>query len=110
MQNLHSLYSADNKQNGRENIHYLCARSVNDPWKPWKEAGEVILHLLGGELGVAVLQILALHKVSCPRHLAHHDWVGLHEIERAFLDDGRLFSLAKSYGHFERICLWQVGD
>ena len=39
LQNLHSWYSADNKQNGREIIHYLCARSVNDPWKPISSSG-----------------------------------------------------------------------
>ena len=88
----------------------MSAGGVNDPGKPWEEAGEVVLHLLRGKLGVAVLQVLALHQVRCARHFAHHNWVGLHKVERAFLDDGRLFALTKSYGHLERICFWQVGN
>ena len=74
------------------------------------EAGEAVLHLLGGELGVAVLQVLALHQVRSACHFAHHNWVRLHKVEGTFLNDGRLFPLTKSYGHLEGICLWQVGD
>ena len=88
----------------------MSARGVNDPGKSWQEAGEIVLHLLGGKFGVAVFQVLALHQVRRTCHLAHHDWVRLHKVEGAFLDDGRLFALAKSYGHLERICLWQVGN
>ena len=84
----------------------MSARGVNDPGKSWQEAGEIVLHLLGGKFGVAVFQVLALHQVRRACHFAHHDWVWLHQIEGAFLDDGRLFPLAKSYGHLERICLW----
>ena len=76
----------------------MSAWGVNDPGKPWKEAGEAVLHLLGGQLGVAVLQVLALHQVRGARHFTHHDWVRFHKIEGTFLDDGRLFPLTKSYG------------
>ena len=93
----------------RENI-YLRAWGVNDTGKPREETGKTVLHLLGGELRVAVLQVLALHQVGRPGHLAHHDGIGLHEVEGTFLDDGGLLSLAKSYGHLEGVCLWQVGD
>ena len=85
---------------------YLSARGVNHSGKPWEEAGEVVFHLLGGKLGVAVLQVFALHQVRRACHFAYHDWVWLHQIEWAFLDDSRLFPLTKSYGHLEGIGLW----
>ena len=95
--------------NRRENIH-LRTWGVNDTRKSREETGKTVLHLLGSKLRVAVLQVLALHQVGRPGHLAHHDGVGLHEVEGTFLDDGGLLSLAKSYGHLEGVRLWQVGD
>ena len=93
----------------RDNV-YLRAWGVNDTGKPREETGKTVLHLLGSKLRVAVLQVLALHQVGRPGHLAHHDGVGLHEVEGTFLDDGGLLSLAKSYGHLKGVRLWQVGD
>ena len=93
----------------REHV-YLRTWGVNDTRKSREETGKTVLHLLGSKLRVAVLQVLALHQVGRPGHLAHHDGVGLHEVEGTFLDDGGLLSLAESYGHLEGVCLWQVGD
>merc|ERR1719430_2866788 len=50
----------------------LAAGRVYDPWEARQETREAVLHLLGGQFGVAVLEVLAVHEVGSSRHLTHH--------------------------------------
>jgi hypothetical protein len=59
----------------------LAARRVHQPWQLRQEAGQAVLHLLGGELGVVVLQVLARHQVGGARHLVQADVVRAHQVE-----------------------------
>ena len=97
----------------------LPGASVDDAGEAWQEAGKTVLHLLcwsrrrvsKGDIERSedatcqflerMLQVLAGHQVGGPGHFAHHDLLRFHQIERTFLDDGRL--LAQSYGDLERV-------
>merc|ERR1719430_825543 len=68
----------------------LAAGRVYDPWEARQETREAVLHLLGGQFGVAVLEVLAVHEVGGSRHLTHHYRVWLGQVEGPLLDDGRL--------------------
>ena len=95
----------------------LLRVDVHHPGEAGQEAREAVLHLLGRQLLEAVLQVFVGHQVGGARHLGHHDWLGLHEVEDnqcsgrgqyylhevegALLDDGGL--LAQGDAHFEGV-------
>ncbi len=59
----------------------LAARRVHEAGQLRQEAGQAVLHLLGGELGVVVLQVLARHQIGGARHLVQADVVRAHQVE-----------------------------
>ena len=79
----------------------LLRVDVHHPRQAGQEAGQTVLHLLGRQLLEAVLEVLVGHQVGGPGHLAHHDRLGLHQVEGALLDDGGL--LAQGDAHLEGV-------
>lgn len=79
----------------------LLRVDVHHPWKAGQEAGKTVLHFLGSQLLEAVLEVLVSHQVGGSGHLAHHDRLGLHQVEGTLLDDGGL--LTQGDAHLERV-------
>ena len=79
----------------------LLRVDVHHPRQAGQKAGQTVLHLLGRQLLEAVLEVLVGHQVGRPGHLAHHDRLGLHQVEGALLDDGGL--LAQGDAHLKRV-------
>ena len=71
----------------------LAARTVDHPGHVGQERGQVVLHLLGGQLVVGMLQALHLHQVGRARSLVIRDGLLSEQIKRG--------SLLQGNGHLE---------